>query len=237
MPLAKLAQHSWNTYTYTESFEVEYAWDSEHDVTVVPPAGLDLAVVLAGAVTELDARVPIQNPYPMYWELGDDTDYVVESGPDVDGACNNYIFCDRQPYASGYLRLQYGRSPKVHGAGIRLSMAGVDRVAANPVFATDTDGALTGTSGSISIPNCLPAYSLLSICTIRGSQAITPGAGQIILLDQLADDSSCRVMVTHSYGLATLAASFSWVGSVAWTIAGAVFKTNTGGGNQIAVIG
>jgi hypothetical protein len=237
MPLAKLAQHSWNTYSYSESIEVEYAWDSEYETTVALPSGFDLVVAMAGGITELDARVPIQNPYLMYESLNGDVVYAASSGPDTDGACGNVILYRQYSSGDGYMRLQYGRSPKIHGAGVRLAMAGVDQVAADPVFASADSSGMTGTSGSISIPNCLPAYSLLSICTIRGSQAITPGAGQVVLLDQLADDSSCRVMVTHSYGLATLAASFSWVGSAAWTIAGAVFKTNVGSGNQIAVIG
>jgi hypothetical protein len=237
MTLKLLAQHNWNTYTYTDYYPVEYAWYSEYTADVDLPAGYKLVVGLAGAVTEVDARVPSQYPIIDSWSL-DGLAGLYQSGLAVDGACHNSIFYSRQTADFGSMAIRYKQTPKVHGAGTRLVMVGVDASSLNSfVFDWADNSAMTGTSGSISIPGCLPAWSLLSICTVRGSQAITPGAGQQVLYNQLADDNSCRVMVTHSNGLTTLTGAFSWAASAAWTVLGVVFKSNAPVGTQIAVIG
>jgi hypothetical protein len=236
MPITIIDQETFDNYTYTKNAII--GWDSSAHIPVFIPDHAQRVIVLRGIYglspdPEVDPDTPVRGQVLGYAQDN-------WAGQSVDGAA--YAYIHSTPATGGYIGSEtisvfHRQDPKVYGAGVALIIYGVDRTKIeDPINETPKASGSSGTSGGISVVSTNPQHSLLTVVAVKGNQTITPDANQQILVNMKNIDNTITMMVTHSWGSKTKAASFTWGLSASWAIAGIVIETPSGG-NQIAVIG
>lgn len=242
MGITILGQDVWNNPSQVASGNF-YDTNFENDITVTSAAQYLLTLFggYAGANAFMSPDVPGPPSYRSFAPSVSRTFTVLQSpSVSVDNAPTGIALGQYSPTAgTGRLLVGWEDGPIIYGALLALSLQGVDLVTVrtNPgIITTSAQVNSSGTSASQTHTTGNPNNGLFSIMAVKGSAAITPDANQVVLSDQLSNDSNCRIVFTYRTGADPLTCSFSWSGSQYWALTTVVVAAGIGG-NQISVIG